>query len=108
MRAVRVLRAMPDVALVDVGVHVDEARQHDAVVEVEARQAVLHRRADRGDARVVDHDVAGREAVGVGRELRGVGDEADRHARIGKAIARDVGGMVMKPGICSSLCPALC
>ena len=40
-RAVRVRRARPDVALVDVGVHVDEARQHDAVVEIEARQAVV-------------------------------------------------------------------
>ena len=35
-RAVRIGRARPDVALVDVGVHVDEARQHDAAVEVEA------------------------------------------------------------------------
>ena len=105
MRAVRILRAMPDVALVDMGVHIDEARQHDAVVEIDARQPVLHRRADRGDARVVDHDAARREAVGVGHELRAICDEAHRHARIDEAIARDVRGMVMKPGICSSLCP---
>ena len=43
MRAVRILRALPDVALVDMGVHVDEARQHDAAVEIEARQAVAAR-----------------------------------------------------------------
>ena len=50
-------------------------------------EAVLHRRADGGDAAVLDHDVAGCETVGVGRELRGIGDEAHRHARIGEAIS---------------------
>ncbi len=39
--------------------------EHDAVVEIEARQAVLDRRADFGDAAVIDYDVAGREAVRV-------------------------------------------
>jgi len=90
MRAVRIVRAMPDVALVDVGVHIDKARQHDAVVEVDAGQPVLHRRTDRGDARAVDHDAASREAVGIGHKLRRVRDEAHRHARIGETIARDV------------------
>ena len=36
---------------------------------------------------VVDHDVAGREAVGIGPQLRGIGDKAYRHARIGEAIS---------------------
>jgi hypothetical protein len=39
---------------------------------------------------VLDHDAARRKAVGVGDELRGVGDETGRHARVGEAIARDV------------------
>ena len=77
-------RALPDVALVDMGVHVDEARQHDAVVEIEPRQAVLHRRADGGDAAVVDHDVAGREAVGIGRSCAA---SATRHTGT-RALAR--------------------
>ena len=72
------------------GMHVDEARQHDAAVEIEAWQAVIRSgcRADGGDAALVDHDVAGREAVGVGLQLRGIGHETDRHARIGEAVAR--------------------
>ena len=69
---------VPDVALVDVGVHVDQARQHDAVCEIEPREAVLHRRTDGGDAAIVDHDVAGRETVGIGPEMRGICDEAHR------------------------------
>ena len=40
---------------------------------------------------VIDHDVAGRETVGIGFQLRRVRDETDRHARIGEAIGRDVG-----------------
>ena len=88
MRAVRVLRAMPDVALVDMGVHVDEARQHDAVVEIDARQAVLRPSGPIAAMRALSITMlAGREAVGVGHELRGIGDEAHRHARIGEAIA---------------------
>jgi hypothetical protein len=71
-------------------VHVDQARQHDAVAEIEARKAVLHRRTDGGDAAVVDHDVAGRETVGIGLEMRGICRETDRHTRIGEAEARDV------------------
>ena len=88
-RAVRILRAPPDVTLVDMGVHVDQARQHDATLEIEARKSVLHRGSDGGDAAIVDHDVAGREAVGVGRKLRGV-RQAYRHARIGEAETGDV------------------
>ena len=82
---------VPDVALVDMGVHVDEARQHDAVVEIDARQPVLALPGRSSAMRALSITMlARREAVGVGRELRRVGDETDRHARVGEAIARDV------------------
>ena len=91
MRAVRVLRAMPDVTLVDVSVHVDEPRQHDAVVEIEALKAVvLARGTDRRDAAVVNHDIAGCEAVGVGCQPARVRDQAYGHARVDEAKARRI------------------
>jgi enamine deaminase RidA (YjgF/YER057c/UK114 family) len=72
------------------GVHIDETRKHDAVAEVEARQSIRHRRTDGGDAAAVDHDVAGREAVGVGLKVREIGHQADRHARIGETEAGQI------------------
>ena len=85
-RAVRIRRARPDVALVDMGVHVDEARQHDAAVEIEARQAVAAPAGGPMAAMraVLDHDVAGREAVGVGRSCEA---SATRHTGT-RALAR--------------------
>ena len=46
--------------------------------------------ADGGDAALVDHDVARREAVGIGLKMRGIGHETDRHARIGETEAGEV------------------
>ena len=63
-----------------------------------------HRRADARRCAPFDHDVAGRQAVGAGLQLCCVGDEADRHPRVGEAIGVRFGGIVMKSGILFFLC----
>ena len=90
---VRVLAARPDVALVEMGVNVDEARQHDPAVEIEARQiAVEARGAGRhngGDASVLDADIDEREV------LRVAGEPRTRHERERRAPRREaIGGFL--------------
>jgi len=59
------------VALVDVGVRVDQARQHHAAVEVEPRRPVARRSRwhDRRNAAVIHTDVACEESIGVRRSV---------------------------------------
>src|SRR3954468_19085642 len=80
---------MPDLPLVDMRVHIDEAGQHDALVEIETPQAVMggRWRINRRDTVLLDDDIAGREALGVCYEPRRIGGEAHRDARIGEAEA---------------------
>ena len=61
VRAVAILCALPDVPLVDVGVHVDEAREGDAAFQVEARQPVIRgsRRAEFVEAESKGIDIPG-------------------------------------------------
>jgi hypothetical protein len=96
VRAVGILRALPDLALVDMRVHIDQARQHDAAVEVELRQAVVCgcRRVDGGDMVVLDDDVAGCKTIRVSRQLPRLGDETNRHARIREPKASERWGDV--------------
>ncbi len=79
----RVRRAPPDVRLVEMGVRVDERRQDDPAVEVDARGfADLHRarRHDLGDAAAFDPEIDAGEAVAVDA-LGAKGRCAGEHAR---------------------------
>jgi len=91
MRAVRIGAARPDVPFVDVGVHVDEARQDDPAAQVDRRQIGGDRNGADGAQHCYPHavydDVAGGKPVGCGAIGDG-GREIDRHARVGDAIGR--------------------
>ena len=95
--AVGIGPARPDVALVDVGMHVDEARPHHAAVEVELGQSrASPGRVDALDRAVLDRDVGANQAIAVGfagvaidqyRRQRGVRqDEARLAWNLGEAF----------------------
>ncbi len=82
--AVRIGAAWPDMALVEMGMGLDEGREEDAAVEVDhfggmARGAAG--RIDGGDGSAGDGDIDEREiAVGLGRER--AGQQAARRTRV--------------------------
>ena len=78
-------------ALVDVGVHVDEGRPGHAAVEIEPRRVNLaSRRRDALDMAVGDDDVGGAKAIGVGFAGRIVEEDAGDRS-VGDDVARPVG-----------------
>ena len=89
----RVALAPPDMALVDVGVDVDEERQHDAPGHCDFRRVAEIDGAGRDDLRdraLVDEDVDDREAVEVDRS-HGRRQRAAEHARSPQRIASGAG-----------------
>jgi hypothetical protein len=102
--AVRVRAAWPDVALIKVGVEVDEAGQEKAAVDVKGWKLRVEgegaRGDDGGDAAVRDRDVDRGEPVAAGGEV-GRGRERQRHAGVGEPVGgcvRDRGGPVGHAG----------
>ena len=92
--AVGIGLARPDMALVDMGVAVDEAGQHDAAGEVDGAggSARSCARAMRGDLAVGDGDVGQRETVGVerrGKAWRQRGVQAGIGERVKAAVVGD-------------------
>ncbi len=86
--AVGVAAARPDMPLVDMGVHVDEARPGHAAVEVEFRQPRAPAgRVDALDQAVADGDVGADQAVVIGRGGEAV-DQYRRQRRVGEDVAR--------------------
>ncbi len=106
--AVWVRRARPDMALVEMGVDVDEARQHDAAVEIEARAGRASRlnvpagvtEAMRPSSIVMS---IAREALPRRAASPALVTRAERRARVREAIARRVGNARRSPGPCSPL-----
>ncbi len=92
--AVRIGAPRQDVALVDMRMQIDEARQDDATAQIKGgqidRRKVGRRRAGRRElcnARAVNDDVAIGKPVRC--RVRGqAGCEVDRHARIDDAVGR--------------------
>ena len=103
--AVGIGAARPDVALVEMGVHVDEGRPDHAGVEIEPRHAGDAAGGGDGlDAALGDDDVDPAEALGVGLGP-GVGEEHAGDRGVGENVARQVGhggeaafGHVSSPG----------
>ena len=89
----RIGRPAPDVALVEMGVRVDERRQNDPAGEREARQvrqSFAAARRDRRDAFVLDDDVDPGEAVAIERR-RLAGKTGGQDARVGERVTRRLG-----------------
>ncbi len=88
-RTVFVLDSGPDMTLVQMRVHFDEARQNDSIAQVDGRQIAggignSSRCAQHRHSTAVDDDLAGRHAVGVrvtGKRRR----EVYRHTRVDDA-----------------------
>ena len=89
----RIGRPAPDVALVEMGVRVDEERQNDPAAESEARQIrrrFAAARRDRRDASVVDDEVDPGEALAI--ERRGFPGKAGRQdSRVRDGVTRRFG-----------------
>ena len=85
--AIGVALARPDMALVEMDMAVDQARQHDAAVEIDDRpfgKPLGSSRQDRGDPPLLHRKVDQRQPVAVGGEPAGV-DEAERQAGLRQA-----------------------
>ena len=89
--AVRVGRARPDVALVEMGVDVDEARPDQAAAQ---RRRLCRSAADRrqpGDPPVADLEIQSHQSLEVGRAGQVTVDQAALRAGIGQPVMRPVG-----------------
>ena len=88
-RAVPVLGALPRVALVEMGVDVDQAGPELAVRQIDARLGAFpgFRRHHGGDSSVAYDNVDGRQPVGRDRHARReLAQERARHRRVAQAI----------------------
>ena len=88
-RILRIGPPRPDVTFVDVGVHIDKARQRDAVANIDhwkVRDRTRTRRFERCDTARIDQDIAACDPfrVSVDRQFR---SEVDRHPRVGDPVA---------------------
>src|SRR5258708_40119612 len=79
-------------ALVEMGVNVDEARPHQAAPEVDRFGRRRAEGRDGGNAAVPDLDIAPDQALEIGFAQRAPLDQAGLRARVGQPIVWPVGG----------------